>query len=178
MNVIRLLSLTAIYCLMVAMLNGCDRDDETSTMPSNPGSSNSAVASATLGPAGGMISSSDGSLTLTIPPGALTQEETITIDVIDLSQLPPGISECAGASILRAGPGRTHLQSACSNLGAHLVPSRGRRYSHHSFTHALYQPRRCHRTTRQYSKSLRRHREPGERQRRIEPFLSRGIRGI
>lgn len=104
MNVIRLLSLTAIYCLMVAMLNGCDRDDETSTMPSNPGSSNSAVASATLGPAGGMISSSDGSLTLTIPPGALTQEETITIDVIDLSQLPPEFLNVQAQAYYELGP--------------------------------------------------------------------------
>jgi len=38
--------------------------------------SSNGVASATIGPAGGAITISDGSFTLTIPPGALSGETT------------------------------------------------------------------------------------------------------
>jgi len=50
------------------------------------------VVEALIGPEGGTVTSADGRLTLTFPPGALTEETTITItrvDPGDLLDLPP-----------------------------------------------------------------------------------------
>ena len=46
-------------------------------------------STATIGPEGGTITSSDGRLTLTFPPGALSEDTEITIRKIDPNDLPP-----------------------------------------------------------------------------------------
>src|SRR3990172_3607279 len=46
-------------------------------------------STATIGPEGGTITSSDGRLTLTFPPGALSENTEITIRKIDPNDLPP-----------------------------------------------------------------------------------------
>ena len=46
-------------------------------------------SSPTIGPEGGTITSTDGRLTLTFPPGALSEDTEITIRNIDPNELPP-----------------------------------------------------------------------------------------
>jgi len=49
-------------------------------------------STATIGPEGGEITSADGKLTLTFPPGALSEDTEITIRRIDPEDLPPEFS--------------------------------------------------------------------------------------
>jgi len=52
--------------------------------------------SASIGPDGGTITSSDGKLTLTFPAGALGEETTIVIRVLDPDNLPPEFADLGG----------------------------------------------------------------------------------
>ncbi|MCG3116621.1 MAG: hypothetical protein LLH30_13150 [Candidatus Manganitrophus sp. SA1] len=63
------------------------------------GAGNPAVASASIGPNGGNMTSLDGKVTLTIPAGALGNTQTITIESIDPATLP---GEFAGIAAERA----------------------------------------------------------------------------
>ncbi|MCG3111294.1 MAG: hypothetical protein MCM46_05655 [Candidatus Manganitrophus sp. SB1] len=63
------------------------------------GAGNPAIASASIGPNGGNITSLDGKVTLTIPAGALGNTQTITIESIDPATLP---AEFAGIAAERA----------------------------------------------------------------------------
>lgn len=63
------------------------------------GAGNPAVASASIGPNGGNMTSLDGKVTLTIPAGALGNTQTITIESIDPATLP---AKFAGIAAERA----------------------------------------------------------------------------
>jgi len=51
------------------------------------------IVNALIGPEGGTITSSDGRLTLTIPPGALTEETDISIRRLNEDEIPPEANE-------------------------------------------------------------------------------------
>lgn len=50
------------------------------------------VGSATIGPSGGAVASSDGVMTLTVPPGALSTATELTIDVVAQSAWPANLT--------------------------------------------------------------------------------------
>ena len=51
------------------------------------------IVNALIGPEGGEITSSDGILTLDIPPGALDEDTELTIRQLNTSEIPPESNE-------------------------------------------------------------------------------------
>lgn len=74
--------------------SACSTDDDHSE--SRGGAGSPAAASANIGQSGGTLTSLDGKVRLTIPPGALANTETIIIRSINPAAFPP---EFAGAEI-------------------------------------------------------------------------------
>lgn len=70
--------------LVSILLAGCDDDGGGGGSTAAPPT----TASETIGPAGGTVTSGDGRLTLTFPPGALPAENTITIETTDPGNPP------------------------------------------------------------------------------------------
>lgn len=66
-----------IFLLLLCIVAACD------------GNGNNNVSTRTIGPEGGTVKSSDGKLTLEIPPGALTEDTEITIRKLNPEDLGP-----------------------------------------------------------------------------------------
>jgi hypothetical protein len=75
-------AILSIILVLVFSFIHCNGDDETSR-----------IISALIGPEGGEITSKDGRLTLTFPPGALTEETSITIRRLNKDELSPEFQE-------------------------------------------------------------------------------------
>jgi hypothetical protein len=97
MNSVIFLLRRCAQVLAVLLLNACEIDRQPAS-PRNPdnqpgtyvpgeptavGQPSGEPASATIGPAGGELTSADGKLTLSVPPGALAQETTITVQPLE-----------------------------------------------------------------------------------------------
>ncbi|HHH36041.1 MAG TPA: hypothetical protein ENK48_04340, partial [Gammaproteobacteria bacterium] len=57
------------------------------------------VATASIGNAGGAVASADGAITLTIPAGALSDEQRITVSAVNVRSLPPEFADLPAANI-------------------------------------------------------------------------------
>ena len=74
--------------LMMLLLPACGGSSAkngsmpTTPMPTAKGTSIGGKATMTIGPAGGTLASTDGILTLTVPPGALAADVTIGIEPV------------------------------------------------------------------------------------------------
>jgi hypothetical protein len=64
-----------------------------------------------VGAAGGTVSTPDGKVALTIPPGALGNTEAITITEVDTSSLPPEFDGTDPVAAYELGPDRLQFQA-------------------------------------------------------------------
>jgi len=71
------IKLSFIFLLLIFSYISCDSESQRQ------------VVEALVGPEGGTVTSADGRLTLTFPPGALTDDTVITIRRLNLGDLPP-----------------------------------------------------------------------------------------
>lgn len=88
-----------ITCFILLLLGSCGKDnpisgnDDPPDPPVNP-----AKVTKDIGPDGGILTSKDGLVTITIPAGALGQEESITIEKISTEALGTEFDELSEAS--------------------------------------------------------------------------------
>jgi len=84
--------------MLAAVLAGCGGDEHDSDTP---------TASATVGPAGGSVASADGSVTLTVPPGALAASTQIRITALTGNAVPANIRAFGPGQVYRLEPAGT-----------------------------------------------------------------------
>lgn len=85
MNTVKWIIYTGCILLFSVALQGCDGGGGGGA----PSTSAATTTRQTVGPAGGTVRSTDRRLMLTIPAGALGNEQVITITAIDPADLPP-----------------------------------------------------------------------------------------
>ncbi|MCP4293313.1 MAG: hypothetical protein GY780_15925 [bacterium] len=79
MKTCRLVTNAVLLSLVAALTVGCSSDDD----PTTPPDSTTLTLSGTVGAAGGILTSADGEMSLTVPPGALAADVEITMTEVD-----------------------------------------------------------------------------------------------
>jgi hypothetical protein len=85
-----------VLCVASAVLAACTSSTEPGVGPD--------MVSIQIGPEGGTLVSMDGALTLTVPPGAVTQPTTLTVRPLDPSELGPQFAGMNIAAAYDLGP--------------------------------------------------------------------------
>ncbi|MFH1842601.1 MAG: hypothetical protein ABIF77_05295 [bacterium] len=106
-------------CLSILIFGCSTSDDPVTPQPYKP-----AELDGTLGAAGGTLTSDDGRLSITIPPGALGAETDLSITEIDLADIHPAFGDYAARAVLELEPADLNLTAPAEISFSLLVPAR------------------------------------------------------